>query len=507
MHLIECVPNFSEGRDAAVVNDLVQAMLAVPGVYLLDREMDADHHRSVVTLAGEPQAVAEAAVRGVGLAAQRIDLRTHRGAHPRIGAADVVPFVPLEGVTLDECVRLAQWAGAEIWKRFQIPVYLYEAAARTPERRGLETLRKGQFEGLAEEVATNPERTPDFGLPFPQCRLHPSAGATVVGARKFLIAYNINLDTAEVAVAKAIAKTIRASSGGMPGVKAMGVQLSDPPRAQVSMNLTDFETTSVAAAWRAVAAEAERLGARPVESELIGLIPQAAIEASAAELLRLASFAADRVVETRVAAVMESLPARFATVLEPFLSALASNEPAPGGGTAAAAAGAMAAALGHMVAGLALAKARKAAPADTGLHAVWTSAQSEFAQLQRDLARATDQDSEAFLAIRAARRLPKSTEAELRARQAAITAATVIAAEVPLGVAARCRQIEFRLGQLRPQVPAAMASDCTTALALAQAGFSGARDNVAINLEGLEADSPDRRRIAAELDRLQGTAA
>lgn len=503
MRLIECVPNFSEGRDASVVNDLVQAMLAVPGVYLLDREMDSDHNRSVVTLAGDPPAVAEAAVRGVGLAAQRIDLRQHHGAHPRIGATDVVPFVPLEGVTLDECVRLAEWAGEEIWRRFQIPVYLYEAAARAPERRGLENLRKGQFEGLATEIATNPERAPDFGLPFPECRLHPSAGATVVGARKFLIAYNINLDSEDVGIAKAIAKTIRASSGGMPGVKAMGVQLSNPPRAQVSMNLTDFETTSVAAAWRAVEEEAERLGAHPVESELIGLIPRAAIEASAAEMLRFVSFAPDRVVEARVASVMESVPTRFASILEPFFSALASSEPAPGGGTAAAAAGAMAAALGTMVASLALAKARKSAPDDATLQASWSSAQSEFAKLQAELSRATDQDSEAFLAIRTARRMPKGTEAEQRKRASAITAATVIAAEVPLGVAARCRQIEFRLGRLRAHVPAAMASDCTTAIALARAGFSGARDNIAINLEGLEPNSPDRRRIAAELDRLE----
>ncbi|MGH9478757.1 MAG: glutamate formimidoyltransferase, partial [Terriglobales bacterium] len=281
MRLIECVPNFSEGRDAGVVNALVEAMLAVAGVVLLDREMDADHHRAVVTLAGEPQAVAEAVLAGVGVAAERIDLRRHHGAHPRIGATDVVPFVPLEGVTLEECARLAAWVGEEIWRRFQIPVYLYEAAARRPERRNLEAIRRGQFEGLREEIGSDPDRLPDFGA----AAVHPSAGATVVGARKFLIAYNVNLATPDVTVAKTIAKAIRASSGGMPAVKAMGVQLSDPPRAQVSMNLTDFEVSSIAAVWRAVNAQAEQHGTRAVESELIGLAPRAALEGAAAELL------------------------------------------------------------------------------------------------------------------------------------------------------------------------------------------------------------------------------
>ncbi|MGH9482808.1 MAG: glutamate formimidoyltransferase [Terriglobales bacterium] len=497
MRLIECVPNFSEGRDPGVVNALVEAMLAVPGVYLLDREMDADHHRAVVTLAGDPQAVAEAAVRGVGEAVRRIDLRQHHGAHPRVGAADVVPFVPLQGVTLDECIALAGWTGEEIWRRFRVPVYFYEAAARRPERRGLETLRKGQFEGLLEQVRTDPGRRPDIG----DAALHPSAGATIVGARKFLIAYNINLDTAELEVARQIAKTIRTSSGGMPAVKAMGVMLSNPPRAQVSMNLTDFETTSLAAVWREVGEQAAQRGAKVVESELIGLAPRAALEGVAAELLRFTEFNSQRVVENRVASVMASRPARFAGSLQPFLEALASDAPAPGGGSAAAAAGAMAAALGRMVARLAKAKAAKAQP-DQAPAGLWTEAGDEFAALGEALARAVDEDSEAYLAIRAAFRLPKATPDEQKSRRAAIGAATVVAAEVPLGVAVRCQRLLMRLRQLQPLIPAAMASDLTTASALAQAGAIGARDNVVINLESLPADSPERRRLTTELDRL-----
>jgi glutamate formiminotransferase len=505
MPLIECVPNFSEGRDAAVVDALVAVMLAVPGVSLLDREMDADHHRSVITIAGEPQPVAEAAVRAVGLAAERIDLRHHHGAHPRLGATDVVPFVPLEGATLAECVRWAEWAGAEIWRRFQIPVYLYEAAARRPDRRGLENIRKGQFEGVSEAIRTNPDRAPDFGLPFPNCRLHPSAGATVVGARKFLIAYNINLDTADVNVAKSIAKSIRTSSGGLPALKGMGVQLSDPPRAQVSMNLTDFETTSLATAWRAVASEAAKHGAQPVESELIGLIPRQALENAAAEMLHFVEFDSQRVVEARVASVMAARPMRFAAVLRPFLDALASEEPAPGGGTAAAAAGAMAAALGHMVARLALAKQQKLQP-DAAASSPWPAAGAEMQALGEELARATDEDSEAFLAIRAARRLPKADAGQQAARQTAITAATVLAAEVPLGVATRCLRLHERLRELQSQAPAAMASDLTTAQALAQAGFRGARDNIRINLNSMPETLADRLRIASDLAKLEAAA-
>ena len=209
--LVECVPNFSEGRDPAKVDALVNALLSVPGVSLLDREMDADHNRCVITIVGPRDAIGEAALRGVGKAAELIDLTKHQGAHPRMGAADVIPFIPIEGVTIQDCVELARQVGEQIWKRHQIPVYFYEEAATRPERTNLENIRRGQFEGLREEVVTNPERAPDIGEP----RLHPTAGATVVGARKFLIAYNINLNTSDVSIAKKIGKAIRFSGGGL----------------------------------------------------------------------------------------------------------------------------------------------------------------------------------------------------------------------------------------------------------------------------------------------------
>src|SRR5215467_1542756 len=216
--LIECVPNFSEGRDAAKVESIVQALLAGPEVYLLDQEMDADHNRSVITLVGTREAIGEAALRGIGKATELIDLNQHQGAHPRLGATDVVPFVPIDGLTIEDCVAMARRVGEQIWKRFQIPVYLYEAAATTPERQNLENIRRGQFEGIRDEIASNPTRRPDFG----EARLHPTAGACVVGARKFLIAYNIFLNTAEVEIAKKIAKAVRFSSGGLRFLKAAG---------------------------------------------------------------------------------------------------------------------------------------------------------------------------------------------------------------------------------------------------------------------------------------------
>ena len=222
--LIECVPNFSEGRDVAVVEAIVRTLLAGPDVYLLDQEMDADHNRSVVTFVGTRESVGEAALRGIGEAAERIDLNHHQGAHPRLGATDVVPFVPLAGVTLEDCVRIAEWVAEETWRRYRIPTYLYEAAARRPERVNLENIRRGQFEGVREEIGSNPARLPDFG----EAALHPTAGATVVGARKFLIAYNINLNTPDVAVAKAIAKKIRASERRIPLREGDGSGIESP---------------------------------------------------------------------------------------------------------------------------------------------------------------------------------------------------------------------------------------------------------------------------------------
>jgi len=257
--LIECVPNFSEGRDKAKVDAIVEAM-KMDGVYLLDREMDSDHNRCVITLIGDREPIQEAVIRGVGKAAELIDLTKHQGAHPRMGASDVVPFIPIEGVTIEDCVAMAKHVGEQIWKRHQIPVYLYEAAAATPERQNLESIRRGQFEGIRAEIATNPARKPDFG----DLKVHPTAGATVVGARKFLIAYNIFLNTPDVEIAKKIAKAVRFSSGGLRFVKGAGFLVRG--LAQVSMNLTDFEQTPVHRVFELVKSEAARYGVMPVSS-------------------------------------------------------------------------------------------------------------------------------------------------------------------------------------------------------------------------------------------------
>jgi glutamate formiminotransferase len=277
--LIECVPNFSEGRKPEVIESIIAAMY-VEGAHLLDWSLDSDHNRSVVTIAGPPAAVVEAAIRGAGRAAQLIDLTTQAGVHPRIGAADVIPFVPIRNISLEQCALLARQAGTEIWKRYQVPVYFYEAAAARPDRALLEEVRRGQFEGLRDAVLREPARRPDVGGPS----LHPTAGASAVGARRFLIALNLYLNTAEVAVARAIAKDIRQSGGGLAGVKALGVTAHD--QAQVSMNITDFTRTPVGEVYAAVKEKARRHGAAPVRAELIGLIPEAALERNS-EWLRL----------------------------------------------------------------------------------------------------------------------------------------------------------------------------------------------------------------------------
>ena len=281
--LVECVPNFSEGTDARRVEAIVAAM-CLDGVRLLDWSMDASHNRSVVTIAGEPAAVVEAAIRGVGKAVELIDLTRQQGAHPRIGAADVVPFVPISGIKLEQCVLLARQAGLEIWRRFGVPVFFYEAAAARPDRANLDEVRRGQFEGLRDAVRKESSRRPDLGGPG----LHPTAGACAVGARKFLVEYNIYFDSTDVAMVRAIAREIRAATGGLKGVKAMGVLAHG--RAQLSMSITDFEVTRISQVYRAISNLATRHKAVVVEGEVIGLIPQAACERESEWMRQLVGF-------------------------------------------------------------------------------------------------------------------------------------------------------------------------------------------------------------------------
>jgi glutamate formiminotransferase / 5-formyltetrahydrofolate cyclo-ligase len=294
--VVECVPNFSEGRDSQRVQAIVSAM-RVEGAHLLDWSMDADHNRSVVTIAGDPAAVVESAVRGAGKAAELIDLTRQQGVHPRIGAADVIPFVPISGIKLEQCVLLARQAGHEIWQRFGVPVYFYEAAAARPDRANLEDVRRGQFEGLREAVRKDAAQRPDLGGPG----LHPTAGACAVGARKFLVAYNIYFDSTDVAMVRAIAREIRAASGGLKGVKAMGVLAHG--RAQLSMNITDFEATPISQVFGTVSRLALRHKAAPVEGEVIGLIPEAACERESEWMRQLSGFDDEtKILERRLAA-------------------------------------------------------------------------------------------------------------------------------------------------------------------------------------------------------------
>jgi glutamate formiminotransferase len=294
--VVECVPNFSEGKDVRRVEAIVAAM-RVEGVFLLDLSMDADHNRSVVTIAGAPAAVVESAVRGAGKAAELIDLTRQQGVHPRIGAADVIPFVPISGVKLEQCVLLARQAGLEIWRRFGIPVYFYEAAAARPDRANLEDLRSGQFEGLRDAVRKEAARRPDLGGPG----LHPTAGACAVGARKFLVAYNIYFDSADVSIVRAIAREVRAASGGLKGVKALGVLAHG--RAQLSMNITDFEVTPISQVYDAVSKLAFRHKTAPVEGEIIGLVPEAACERESEWMRQLTGFDSEtKILERRLAA-------------------------------------------------------------------------------------------------------------------------------------------------------------------------------------------------------------
>lgn len=462
--LVECVPNFSEGRDAAKIDAIVQAILAVPEVVLLDRESDADHNRSVLTFVGPPAAAADAAFRAVEKAISLIDLTRHQGAHPRIGAADVVPFIPIEGVTLEDCVRLAERLGQEIWNKLRVPVYFYEAAARRPDRVNLENIRRGQFEALVKEMGTVPERQPDCGDPV----CHPTAGAVVLGARKFLIAYNINLGTPDAGIAKKIAKTIRFSSGGFRYVKSMGVTLASRNLAQVSINLTDFEQTPMHLVYETVRREAERYGVPVVGSEIVGLIPKKAIELSAEYFLRFENFRPELVLEHRIAEAMTSHGG-----LPEFLDALAAPTATPGGGSASAAAAAMAAALGAMVTRLAKLDC------------------SAFEDDRHFFTEAVERDAEAFQKVMAAYKRPREERAPF------VEEALHGAAEVPLEVYERASAMQARLENL--QIPAKFGSDLAVAKALTVAAKAGVLENVRINLDSIK-DEAFRSAVQVRLE-------
>ena len=482
--VIECVPNFSEGRNLQKVEAIIQALLDDRDVYLLDQEMDADHNRSVITLVGTRESIGEAALRGIGKAAQLIDLNHQQGAHPRLGATDVVPFVPISGATLDDCVRIAEWVAEQAWRRFKIPTYLYEAAARRPERHNLENIRRGQFEGLREEVRTNPKRHPDFG----EAALHPTAGATAVGARKFLIAYNINLNTPEVALAKAIAKKIRASSGGFPCVKAMGVELKSRHLGQVSMNLTDFETTSIATVFDAVRREAAAQGVEVLGSEIVGLVPRKALEDTAVQYLKVENYHPQLVFENRLEQIIQeqtksAAPQKTRTLrsmTEAFVTTVAAPTATPGGGSVSALAGALAAALGEMACGLSLNRQSLEAH-----HPRLKELQNRLSSLRQRLLENIDRDAQSYEAVMAAFKLPKSAETERAARTRGIEEASKNATSVPLETAELSVEVAKIISSLRDITIPLAAPDLAVALDLADTARRGAMENVRANLPSI----------------------
>ncbi len=490
-HIVECVPNFSEGRNPETIAALVAAIRSIRDVFLLDQEMDYDHHRAVLTFAGSPHGVAEAAFQVIRAATGLIDLRGHQGGHPRVGATDVVPFVPIRGVTMDDCVALAREVGRRIGTELNIPVFLYERAASAPHRTNLEAIRKGGLEGLAERMRHDPAWRPDFGPPAP----HPTAGVTVVGARPPLIAFNVNLNTGDLETAKAIAKKVRFSSGGLPYVKAIGVELASRRLVQVSMNLTNFEETPIHAAFEAVRREAEMRGVQVAGSEIVGLVPQQALLHAAQRFLALERFDSSQVLETRLAnaiaqggsSLERTAPtssAEWAASMTAFLAAVSAGTPTPGGGSVAALAGALAAALGVMGCRIGPQRSGGAAadsPAASKPDLDWARIELRLLELRDKLRQLMQADADAYETVLRAYRLPKTDPV----RAEAVTAALQKATEVPLETATLTAETGELLRSLLRRVKPSVATDVKVGLWMAVAAIEGARENAAVNLKSL----------------------
>lgn len=412
--LIECIPNFSEGRRPEVISAIVAAITDAAPVQLLDTSSDADHNRTVVTFIGSPEAVEAAAFAGIKKAAELIDMDQHHGEHPRMGATDVCPFVPIRGVSMAECVVLARKLGAKVGAELNIPVYLYKEASTRPDRYELPDVRKGEYEGIREAVQTDPNRKPDFGP-----AALGKAGATAIGARPALVAYNVYLNTGDVKIAKEIAKALRFSGGGLRYIQASGFLVEG--RAQVSMNLLDFTKTPLHRVQEMIHSEVKRYGVNISFSELVGLIPEAALTDAARWYLQLDRFSTDQILEHKLTG---SAKAETGTP-DQFIASVAAGTAAPGGGAVAGLMGALAAALPEMVAKLTIGK-KKYADVEQDMLAIVTQAE----MLRRDLTRAVQEDSAAYTAVMNAFKIDK----ESPEREPAIQQATILASDVPLRV-------------------------------------------------------------------------
>ncbi|HEY7877118.1 MAG TPA: glutamate formimidoyltransferase [Gemmatimonadaceae bacterium] len=494
MPLVECVPNFSEGRRPEVIQAIRDAIAAIPDVIVLDVSSDESHNRSVITFVAPRERAVDAAFAGMRVATERIDLTTHTGEHPRMGATDVVPFVPLDGTTMDECVALARTLGERVGRELEIPVYLYERAASRPARENLADVRRGQFEGIRAEIETNPDRAPDFG----SRRVHPTAGAVAIGARPFLVAYNVYLGDAtpaHIAAAKRVAKAVRGSSGGLRYVKALGLEVDG--QAQVSMNLVDLEQTPAHRAFDMVQMEAAAGGVPVTWSEIVGLVPERVLFDAAARHLQLSAFSPDQVLERRLRAAADHMPNGADLV-----AAVAAPTPTPGGGSAAAHAGALAAALVQMVAGLTVGRKKFAAVDD-----VMRDTAARAAALVKRLEELVQLDAESYTAVSAAYKLPKDTNDQRTQRAAAITTALVGASEVPLETARACAAVSSLAALVAEKGNPSAVSDAGVAALLADAACRGAAYNVRVNIAALSDPAAGRALVEAAATFMRDTAA
>jgi glutamate formiminotransferase / formiminotetrahydrofolate cyclodeaminase len=491
MKLVECVPNFSEGRRPEIVARIRDAIAAVNGAHVLDVSSDPSHNRTVVTFVVTVEAAVGAAFAGIRTARELIDLTKHQGEHPRMGATDVVPFIPLEGSTMEDCIVLARSLGERVGRELEIPVFLYERAATRPDRENLADVRRGEFEGLRDEIGNNPNRVPDFG----PARIHPTAGAVAVGARPFLVAYNVYLgDAKNVPVAKEVAKAVRGSSGGLRYVKGLGLEVDG--QAQVSMNLVDTEKTPLYRAFDMVRMEAEARGVSPTWSEIVGLVPERALFDTAARHVQLRDFTPEMVLERKVRSAVEG-----GESIGAFVAAVAAPTPAPGGGSVAAHAAALAAALAQMVAGLTIGK-KKYASAEAEMKEIALQA----AGLVNELSSLMKRDADAYGAVMNAYKLPAGNDADAAKRKAAVDAALIGAAEVPLETARACVRVLELAAAVGARGNTNAVSDAGVAALLAEAACRGAVYNVRINVSSLS-DKNKGARLVDECARLLSLAA
>jgi glutamate formiminotransferase/formiminotetrahydrofolate cyclodeaminase len=478
MKLIECVPNFSEGRRQEVVDAIRDAISAVAGAHVLDTSADPSHNRCVITFVAPIEHVVDAAFAGISKARDLIDLTSHAGEHPRMGATDVVPFIPLEGATMEDCIALARQLGERVGKELEIPAFLYERAATRPDRENLADVRRGEFEGIRADIGTTPQRTPDFG----PHKVHPTAGAIAIGARPFLVAYNVYLGPASnLGIAKEVAKSVRGSVGGLRYVKGLGFEVDG--QAQVSMNLVDTEKTPLHQAYDMVKMEAEARGVTPTWSEIVGLVPERALFDAAARHIRLRNFNADMVLERKVRSAIEG-----GESLSGFVSSVASAQPTPGGGSVAAHAGALGAALAQMVAGLTIGK-KKYAAVDSEMREIAIRA----AALGNTLSVLVARDASAYAIVSAAYKLPGETDEEKAVKTKTIDDALIHAAEVPLETARACAEVADIAVIVAEKGNTNAASDAGVAALMAEAGCVGAAYNVRINVSAMT----DKARGAA----------